>query len=114
AVGRSHGVRIVGGTGDVMAGCEIGPMGNYAVWVEGGRAHKVISCDVESTGDGGVHLSGGGCPKDQTGGNSRRELSFSEARTLVQMLRFCNPDERRRPSRRAQRHPRSPALRDSL
>ncbi len=56
---RGHGIRIAGGEGDLVTGCTIRDLGNYAVFVEGGSNHAVEGCEIHSLGDGGVSFTGG-------------------------------------------------------
>jgi hypothetical protein len=57
--GLKDGISIEGGDGDLVAGCVIRNVDKYAVRVEGGTHHTVLSCDLYHLGAGGVWLSGG-------------------------------------------------------
>ncbi len=57
--GRADGVRISGGSGNLIADCVIRDMGNDGVMVDGGNDHGVENCVVYETGDGGIALTGG-------------------------------------------------------
>lgn len=56
---RGNAVEVCGGQRVLLAGCTIRNVGNWAVIIEGDSEHRVISCDISFTGDGGVHLKGG-------------------------------------------------------
>ncbi|HZT30879.1 MAG TPA: right-handed parallel beta-helix repeat-containing protein [Bryobacteraceae bacterium] len=57
--GRGNGVEIRGGARDLVAGCTLRNLGNYAVVIQGGSRHGVLSNDIYATGDGGIQLHGG-------------------------------------------------------
>ena len=57
--GRADGVRISGGSGNLIADCVIRDMGNDGVTVNGGDNHGVADCVIYETGDGGIALTGG-------------------------------------------------------
>lgn len=57
--GLSDGISIQGGENDLVAGCVVRNIDKYAVRVEGGTHHTVLSCDLYHLGAGGVWLSGG-------------------------------------------------------
>ena len=57
--GLKDGISIEGGDSDLVAGCVIRNVDKYAVRVEGGTHHTVLSCDLYHLGAGGVWLSGG-------------------------------------------------------
>lgn len=56
--GPGAGVRVEGGTENVIAGCRIRNVVGYGVVLDGGSQHAVQSCDIEQSG-GGVWISGG-------------------------------------------------------
>ena len=53
------GMRIRGGEECLIAGCTIRNVDKYAVVVDGGRNHTVLSSDLYNLGEGGVSLAGG-------------------------------------------------------
>lgn len=53
------GIRITGGEGNLVAGCTVRNVGKYAVVVDGGKNHTVLSNDLYHLGAGGVWLGGG-------------------------------------------------------
>jgi hypothetical protein len=53
------GIRITGGEGDLVAGCTVRNVDKYAVVVDGGKNHIVLSNDLHHLGAGGVWLGGG-------------------------------------------------------
>jgi len=56
---RGDGVRITGGSNNVIEKCILRNLGNYGVIADGGRSHSVVGCDIYDTGDGGISLAGG-------------------------------------------------------
>ena len=56
---RGCGVTMHGGTHNLIGGCVLRNLGNYAIDIEGGSAHTVTGCDISATGDGGIKLNGG-------------------------------------------------------
>lgn len=56
---RGHAIEISGGEGNLVAGCHLCNIGNWAVIISGGNGHGVRSCDISYTGDGGVNVHGG-------------------------------------------------------
>lgn len=56
---RGGGVRISGGTGNLVAGCTLVNLADTAVAVTGGTRHGVVSCDLWNLGRGGIVLRGG-------------------------------------------------------
>jgi hypothetical protein len=56
---RGDAVDISGGTGDLVAGCTLRNLGNWAVVIDGGAGHGVTGCDIYGLGDGGIQLAGG-------------------------------------------------------
>ena len=57
--GRADGMRIKGGSNNLIDECIIRNLGNYAVTVNGGNNHGIADCTVYATGDGGISLTGG-------------------------------------------------------
>jgi hypothetical protein len=57
--GRSEGVRISGGSGNVVVGCILRGFGGTAITVAGGRGHGVKACSLYNLAEGAVTLSGG-------------------------------------------------------
>jgi hypothetical protein len=57
--GRGEGVRITRGSNNLIAGCTIRNVGNYAVVVNGSSNHGITDCVIYGTGDGGISLTGG-------------------------------------------------------
>jgi len=53
------GIRITGGEGNLVAGCTVRNVDKYAVVVDGGKNHTVLSNDLYHLGAGGVWLGGG-------------------------------------------------------
>ena len=53
------GVRVVGGQNVLIAGCTVRNVDKYAVVIDGGLRHSVLSCDLYNLGEGGVWLAGG-------------------------------------------------------
>ena len=53
------GIRITGGEGNLVAGCTVRNVDKYAVVVDGGKNHTVLSNDLHHLGAGGVWLGGG-------------------------------------------------------
>jgi hypothetical protein len=53
------GIRVTGGEGDLIAGCVVRNTDKYAVVLDGGKNHSVVSCDLYHLGAGGVWLGGG-------------------------------------------------------
>jgi hypothetical protein len=58
--GRSHGVRIRGGSRVLIAGCTIRNLGACGVMIAKGTGHRIQSCDICGVGEGGISLTGGG------------------------------------------------------
>jgi len=56
---RGDGIRISGGSNDLVVKCILRNLGNYGVMVNSGKDHGVVGCDIYETGDGGISLSGG-------------------------------------------------------
>lgn len=56
---RDTGVIVDGGEGVTLSDCAIRNVGGSAIRVRGGRQHRVISCDIAWTGEGGISLEGG-------------------------------------------------------
>jgi len=54
-----HGIEIKGGTSNLVAGCIVRNVSRYAVVLDGGFHHEVLSCDLYDLGAGGVWLGGG-------------------------------------------------------
>lgn len=54
-----EGIRIKGGEGNLIAGCTIRNTDKYAVVIDGGKNHTVLSSDFYNLGEGGVSLAGG-------------------------------------------------------
>ena len=57
--GLGNGVEIIGGTGDLIAGCTFRNLGGSGVLINGGINHGVRSSDFHDLGLGGIYLSGG-------------------------------------------------------
>jgi len=57
--GRGSAIVVKGGWNVQVVACTIRNMGNWGVKVYGGAGHGVSGCDVYGTGQGGVHLEGG-------------------------------------------------------
>ncbi len=57
--GRGNGVEIQGGARNLIAGCTLRNLGNYAVVIRGGTGHGILSNNIYATGDGGIQLHGG-------------------------------------------------------
>ena len=53
------GIRVTGGSDILIAGCEVRNVGKYAVVLDDGKSHRVLSCDLHHLGAGGVWLGGG-------------------------------------------------------
>lgn len=53
------GIRVTGGSNNLIAGCEVRNVGKYAVVLDGGKNHRVLSSDLHHLGAGGVWLGGG-------------------------------------------------------
>jgi|GEM_PF-242671 len=53
------GIRITGGEEDLVAGCTVRNVDKYAVVLDGGKNHTVLSNDLYHLGGGGVWLGGG-------------------------------------------------------
>jgi len=58
-VGRAEGLVMIGGTGNLVAGCTLRRLGTNGLIVQGGSGHGILGCDVHTLGAGGVRLSGG-------------------------------------------------------
>jgi len=56
---RGDGVRISGGSNNLIADCVIRNLGNNGVVINGGNKHGVTDCAICETGDGGISLTGG-------------------------------------------------------
>jgi parallel beta-helix repeat protein len=56
---HGDGIRISGGEGNLVAGCTVANVDKYAVVVDGGKNHTVLSNDLYHLGEGGVWLGGG-------------------------------------------------------
>ncbi|MBN2329463.1 MAG: right-handed parallel beta-helix repeat-containing protein [Candidatus Omnitrophica bacterium] len=56
---RGNAVEISGGERNLIDGCLLRNIGDWAVTISGGTHHGIHSCDVFDTGDGGVSLEGG-------------------------------------------------------
>ncbi len=56
---RGCGIVMRGGTQNLIGGCTLRDIGNYAIDIEGGSRHTVTGCDIYQTGDGGIILNGG-------------------------------------------------------
>ena len=54
-----HGIEIVGGENNLVAGGTVRNVDKYAIALNGGFHHKVLSCDLYNLGMGGVWLAGG-------------------------------------------------------
>jgi hypothetical protein len=75
---RGHAISISGGAGNLIAGCRMRLIGNYGVWVDRGKRHGVLSCDIENTGDGGVWLIGGDRQTLEPGGHFVENCHFQK------------------------------------
>jgi hypothetical protein len=58
-VGRAEGLVMIGGAGNLVAGCTLRQLGTNGLIVQGGSGHGILGCDVHTLGAGGVRLSGG-------------------------------------------------------
>lgn len=56
---RTAAVAISGGTNVTLAGCVVRNCGSWAVMIEHGERHRVVSSDIFQMGEGGVWLEGG-------------------------------------------------------
>jgi len=56
---RGAGVRISGGSSNLIRNCTLRNLGNYGVTVNGGKDHSVVGCEIYQMGDGGISLRGG-------------------------------------------------------
>jgi Right handed beta helix region len=56
------GIRVVGGRGNLVAGCHVRNTGMAGIIVDGGEAHRVAGCDIHDTGTAGLRMSGGDRP----------------------------------------------------
>ncbi|NUQ00050.1 MAG: right-handed parallel beta-helix repeat-containing protein, partial [Armatimonadetes bacterium] len=56
---RAHGVVVNNCTAAAVEACTIRNVGSWAVRVEGGSGCRVVGCDITATGDGGISLQGG-------------------------------------------------------
>ncbi|MCU0980656.1 MAG: right-handed parallel beta-helix repeat-containing protein, partial [Pirellulaceae bacterium] len=57
--GRGSAVVVRGGSNVRVVAGTIRNLGNWAVKVYGGTSHGVVGCDIDQTGQGGIHLEGG-------------------------------------------------------
>lgn len=57
--GLGTGVEVVGGSGNVVAGCLLRNLGGTAVTVLDGTDNGVRSCDIRAIGEAGIRLAGG-------------------------------------------------------
>lgn len=100
-VSRGHGIHMIGGKNNLIAGCTLRRLGQKAVVIgneefvdiddpiDGGKHNGVLSCDIYDTGKGGVVINGGERRTLETGGNyaennhihhySRIRKTYSEA-----------------------------------
>jgi hypothetical protein len=53
------GIRVTGGSNNLIAGCEVRNVNRYAVVLDGRKNHRVLSSDLHHLGAGGVWLGGG-------------------------------------------------------
>jgi hypothetical protein len=53
------GIRITGGEENLIAGCTVSNIDKYAIVVDGGKNHTILSNDLYHLGGGGVWLGGG-------------------------------------------------------
>ena len=56
---RGGGVRVAGGTGNVVSGCQLSNLGGTAVRIEGGTANGVLGTDVWEIAGEGIRIEGG-------------------------------------------------------
>lgn len=59
AAGAGPGIAIRGGEKNLVAGCTVTLVDEYAIRVEGGKNHTILSNDLDQLGAGGVFLAGG-------------------------------------------------------
>ncbi len=57
--GLDNGIEVVDGMGCEIAACEVRNMRRLGIRVNGGSKHRVLSCDIHHTGQGGLVLGGG-------------------------------------------------------
>lgn len=57
--GRGSGIVVRGGSHVRVVAGTIRNLGNWGVKVYGGASHGVVGCDIDRTGQGGIHLEGG-------------------------------------------------------
>jgi hypothetical protein len=57
--GRGSAIVVKGGTNVRVVASTFRNLGNWAVKVYGGAGHGVVGCDIYQTGQGGIHLEGG-------------------------------------------------------
>ena len=69
---RGTGIKMTGGTGNVIADCVLRNIGNAAANINGGTKNGVVGCEIYETGDGGIGLSGGDRKKLTPAGNYAR------------------------------------------
>ena len=67
--GRGSAFAVRGGRNVRIAASSIRNMGNWGIKVIGGRGHQVTGCDIYQTGQGGIHLEGGDRKNLSPGGN---------------------------------------------
>lgn len=58
------GIRVTGGSDNLIAGCEVRNVNRYAVVLDGGKNHRVLSSDLHHLGTGGAWLGGGDATVD--------------------------------------------------
>lgn len=57
--GLGHGIEIIGGTGNLIAGCTLRNLGRTGVIIHSGTSNGVQSCDLFNLGAGGIYINGG-------------------------------------------------------
>lgn len=56
---RGDGIRITGGTGNLVKHCRLANLGNRGVVIEGGSGSGIEDSEIAGTGDGAIDLAGG-------------------------------------------------------
>lgn len=85
---RDRGVVIRDGTENLIVGCTIRALGQQAIDLQGGQAHRVESSDIYYTGRGGISLSGGDRRKLVP---SRHVVYNCDIHRFNRWIRFYNP-----------------------
>jgi hypothetical protein len=66
---RGVGVKVEGGSHDIIAGCTLRNLGNHAVVFDGGSENGITGCDIHDVALGGIILRGGDRKTLTPGGN---------------------------------------------